>query len=215
MGSHENLLRKITDKHGHILDLRKNPKILEDIIIELKSIHDKDFAGHKSMIASKPFGISWMDSWAALWMINQKNNSDPSPEKEFNGILKQLVDLKFKDRLSEIKKFISEHLNEPPDGGPPEPGVPPDPGPAPTSPEPGVPPEPPDGGTPEPPDGGTPEPGIPPDPPDPGPDSGFLNENPWILYWFVSIRASFILDMIDAHFTRRINDLKSQGNFNK
>jgi hypothetical protein len=59
------------------------------------------------------------------------------------------------------------------------------------------------------PDGGPPEPGVP-NPPDPGPASGVLRDNPWILYWFVSINAPLILDMIDAHLTRRLNELKMQ-----
>ena len=114
---------------------------------------------------------------------------------------------------------------EPPDGGPPEPGTPPA-GPArfgrparllseeppDGGPEPGAPPAGPARfGRPtrflaeEPPDGGTPEPGVPPT----GPDSGFMRENPWILYWFLSIKAPALLDVIDAHMTRRLNDLKA------
>jgi hypothetical protein len=118
----------------------------------------------------------------------------------------------------------------PPDAGPPEPGAPPagpasilgrlgslfgapDGGP----PEPGTPPAGPGsifgGGifaAPEPPDGGPPEPGVPDPPtpgPSPGPDSRALNENPWVLYWFVSLRAPELLSVIDAHFTRRLRDL--------
>ena len=120
----------------------------------------------------------------------------------------------------------------PPDAGPPEPGAPPagpaslfgrlgnlfgapDGGP----PEPGTPPAGPTsifGGRifaePEPPDGGPPEPGVPPGPPpapspSPGPDGRVLNENPWVLYWFVSLKAPELLSVIDAHFTRRLRDL--------
>ena len=78
---------------------------------------------------------------------------------------------------------------EPPDGGPPEPGTPPV-GPSVL----------------EPPDGGTPEPGVPPVPAV-GPDTSFLGENPWILYWFLSLKAPMLLDVLDAHLTRRLDEL--------
>lgn len=122
-----------------------------------------------------------------------------------------------------------------PDGGPPEPGVPPGPpdgGPPDGGPpEPGVPPGPeppagpsafpfPPGGRPgvfEPPDAGPPEPGVPPEPsppPEPtppaGPQAGFLDENPWILYWFVSVKAPMLLEVIDLHLTRRLQELGSE-----
>jgi len=34
-----------------------------------------------------------------------------------------------------------------------------------------------------------------------------LNENPWVLYWFVSLKAPELLSLIDAHFSRRLRDL--------
>jgi len=199
------LFRMITGRHGSVLDLNKNPEILMDIITELR-ISEQQPTDHLAKNPA-PFGIPWMDSWAANWVLHQPPpvNSRPSPEDEFRTVIKQLTDLKFRDRLGELTQFIKQHpgvFNEPSDGGPPEPGT--------------------GGGgprsffsdEPEPPDGGTPEPGVPnppPDPgPDPGPDGGILRENPWILYWFVSINAPLILDMIDAHFTRRMNDLRQQ-----
>jgi hypothetical protein len=58
----------------------------------------------------------------------------------------------------------------------------------------------------EPPDGGPPEPGTPPT----GPEAGFLADNPWILYWFISLRAPMLLDVIDAHLTRRLEELSTE-----
>jgi hypothetical protein len=90
---------------------------------------------------------------------------------------------------------------EPPDGGPPEPSPPTPAGPAIFT---G-----PDAGPPEPPDGGPPEPGV---PPPAGPDGagiGGLAENPWILYWFISVKAPMLLDVIDLHFSRRLESLQS------
>jgi hypothetical protein len=197
------LFRMITGRHGSVLDLNKNPEILMDIITELR-INEQDASGSPAKNAA-PFGIPWMDSWAASWVLHQPAplSSRPAPEDEFRTVIKQLTDLKFRDRLQEIKQFIIDQhgvVNEPPDGGPPEPGTP-NPGPSSIF-----------NDDPEPPDGGTPEPGVPPTPPppDPGPDGGILRENPWVLYWFVSINAPLILDMIDAHFTRRMNDLRQQ-----
>lgn len=88
-----------------------------------------------------------------------------------------------------------------PDGGPPEPGTP-GRGPASIFGNPIF-------LEPEPPDGGPPEPGVPdpPAPSPPGPDSRMLNENPWVLYWFVSLKAPELLSVIDAHFSRRLRDL--------
>jgi hypothetical protein len=217
------LLRIISEKHGSVLDLNKNPEILMNIISDLR-IHDQQDISNYPAKNVSPFGVPWMDSWAANWILHQQPVTAPvtAPETEFKSVIRQLTDLKFKERLNEIRKFIIDHdrfTNEPPDGGPPEPGTPPagpssffgneppDGGP----PEPGTPPAGPSSFfTDEPPDGGTPEPGVPPDPNPPGPDSGILRDNPWILYWFVSINTPLILDMIDAHFTRRMNEYKQQ-----
>ncbi len=72
--------------------------------------------------------------------------------------------------------------------------------------------EPPDAGPPppEPPDGGTPEPGVPPPPEPPGPSAIGFAENPWILYWFVSLKAPMLLDVIDLHITRRLESLRQR-----
>jgi hypothetical protein len=190
------VIKKIAEKYGPTIDLRKNPKIIDDIFEEVKAVYQADLGEYKRITEPAPFGISWMDSWAAHWIVNQRDSdsTDLSPEKEFNSVLKGLVELKFKDRLSEIRRFIDLRFDEPPDGGPPEPGAPNPPGPSSI----------------EPPDGGTPEPGVPPEGPA-GIDPGLMRENPWILYWFVSIKAPLILDMIDAHFTRRINELTEQN----
>ena len=205
------IIKIITEKYGHQINLRKNPEILLDIISAIKVELEPDPpepAVPSTAIA--PFGIPWMDSWAANWVLQQQRaGAQSSPEKEFGVIMSQLTELKFRQRLQDIRRFIIENggiVNEPPDGGPPEPGTPPA---GPTSifgPDGGTP----EPGTPEPPDGGPPEPGVP-NPPDPGPtgpDAGILRNNPWILYWFVSLNTPFILDMIDAHFTRRLNDLR-------
>jgi hypothetical protein len=67
---------------------------------------------------------------------------------------------------------------------------------------------------PEPPDGGPPEPGVPDPPagPDPGgPDItrfGSIVDNPWILYWFISVKTPMLLDVIDLHITRRLEALQ-------
>lgn len=68
----------------------------------------------------------------------------------------------------------------------------------------------------EPPDGGPPEPGVPPEPPagpDPpgGPDAGRFGsfaDNPWILYWFISLKTPMLLDVIDLHISRRLDALR-------
>lgn len=91
-----------------------------------------------------------------------------------------------------------------------------------TASEPGSPPVGPAGGRsglifsdePEPPDGGPPEPGVPDPPagPDPGgPDAGRFGsvvDNPWILYWFISLKTPMLLDVIDLHITRRLEALQ-------
>jgi hypothetical protein len=180
MKNFDKLLNKITEKHGDVVDFKKNPKILEDILQEFKAINDDAWNEYNKMAIVAPFGISWMDSWLAQWTLNQ--NASFEKGKEFPAVLNELVDLKFTERLGELEEFILRYrlaMDEPPDGGTPEPGVP------------------------NPPD--------PPDPPDPGPDSQILRDNPWIFYWFVSVNAPLILDMIDAHFTKRLSDLKAES----
>lgn len=91
-----------------------------------------------------------------------------------------------------------------------------------TASEPGSPPVGPSGGRsgsifsdePEPPDGGPPEPGVPDPPAGPhpgGPDAsrfGTVVDNPWILYWFISLKTPMFLDVIDLHITRRLEALQ-------
>lgn len=269
----KDIYQRITKKHGTILNLQNNPAILDDILRELRSIEHDDFADYQKKTAS-PFNVPWMDSWAANWLLHQQSSSSGQSEKEFNAVMRQLVDLKLRERLRELRQIIGASPPPDPDPGlrvpPPDPEdpdasfksptpLPPDPFRAPPPPDPEDPdaslhvpppdpedpegfrsPPPPDPEDPdasfrwsppppdpdakrfstsrfnpvtEPPDGGPPEPGVPdpPDPgPDPGPDGGALRDNPWILYWFVSINAPLILNMIDAHITRRLNDLKMQ-----
>jgi hypothetical protein len=153
-----------------------------------------------------PFAVSWMDSYLAHWMFGQQVRPTQDRLEEMAPLLRDLLDTRFAERVAAIREWI-DRVAEPPDGGPPEPGVPPvgpsameppDGGP----PEPGVPPVGPDAG-PEPPDGGPPEPGVPPT----GPEAGLLSENPWILYWFVSLKLPMLVDVLDAHLERRLAEL--------
>ena len=163
-----------------------------------------------------PFAVSWMDSWVAHWVIEQDVSRATERSAELGTALRALVDLKFDARMREIWDFVKRvrGRSEPPDGGSPEPGVPPDPTPAGPAPAIFAAPQPSPPDPPEPPDGGPPEPGVPPAPPTPpgpsGPDA-VLRENPWILYWFVSIKAPMLLDVIDAHFTRRLDAIWEQA----
>ena len=231
----KDLHNRITARYGTRLDLNANPEILQEIFATMWSEAGPDPVQAHAAAQSSPFGISWMDSWVAHWVVHEKALSAQARDAQFAAVLSGLVDLRFQARMAEIRLFIRNWggvFDAPPDGGTPPPGVPwpPEP-PAPPPPEPPAPPAPapgpgpviffesPDGGPPEPgtppagpsrfepPDGGPPEPGTPPT----GPDAGFMRDNPWILYWFVSIQAPQILDMIDAHLTRRMNDIRGEA----
>jgi hypothetical protein len=223
------VMKRVMEKFGGIIDLKERPEILDELVDEVVA---RVKAGENAQPPASPFGLSWMDSWVAHWVYAENLTKVRRQDRELATVLQSLVDLRFQARLDEIRRFIRDvgiHT-EPPDAGPPEPGVPPG-GPARFEPpdggppEPGVPPggparfEPPDGGPPEPgvppggparfepPDGGTPEPGVPPGPPT-GPDIGAFGENPWILYWFLSIKTPMLLDVIDLHITRRLEALR-------
>ncbi|MFX0547078.1 hypothetical protein ACEWPL_016190 [Roseovarius sp. S1116L3] len=206
----EAIVKKIIGKHGPIIDIGENPGVLDELLRDLSAAKPADAATQPA-----PFGVSWMDSWVAHWTLAEKAKKASSGASEVNELLRALTDLKFEERLRDIRDFVQINrgeLAEPPDGGPPEPGVPPSPGPSSLAsgfghglgavPDAGPPP-------PEPPDGGPPEPGVPPSPgPSPGPDSfDVFGENPWILYWFVSIKAPMLLDVIDLHLTRRLEEM--------
>ena len=249
--SMKDLHKRLIEKYGPVVDLRENPGFVFDVYQELDWTSQAASPGSSKGGAVEPFGVSWMDSWVAHWIYNEKLNVAASRDAQVAAVLQGLVDLKFNERLGEIQRYIrnvQRVRDEPPDGGPPEPGTPPagperffrdelrrearllrDEPPDGGPPEPGTPPAgperffardaPPDGGPPpepgvpgpEPPGPVPPEPGLPPIPPLPGPlpgpDPARLGENPWILYWFISIKASMLLDVIDAHITRRINAL--------
>jgi len=178
-----------------------------------------------------PFAVGWMDSYLAHWELRREMGLPDRAVDDVSQLVRGLAEIRFEARLAEIRDILDRVRA--PDGGPPEPGSP-EPSPAPDPPdggppEPGVPPAgpdsvfaPPDGGTPEPgvppvgpagpavaalPDGGPPEPGVPPV----GPDSAFdPADNPWILYWFVSLKAPLLLDVVDAHLVRRLDELRSR-----
>jgi hypothetical protein len=162
-----------------------------------------------------------MDSWVANWIYADNLRGAAARSPELAEALRALVDLRFGERLDELLRFVRVHPDlrsepGPPEGGPsgPKPfdlrspdGGPPEPGTPPAGPRAFFEPEPPDGGPPEP---GAPLP-PPPQPEPPGPDDGFLGENPWILYWFVSLKAPALLDVIDAHFNRRLDELAARS----
>ena len=188
--------------------------------------------------SSAPFGVSWMDSWVAHHIFAERVSDLQSKNREVASLLLGMVDVQFNARLGEIRDLIRRRFDDsPPDGGTPEPGVPPvgpagagsiftasEPGSPPVGPagargsiftasEPGSPPVGPAGAhVPvfEPPDAGPPEPGVPPDPPPPpgGPDAGRFANNPWILYWFISLKTPMLLNVIDLHISRRLDALR-------
>ena len=233
----KDLQQRLIQKYGPVIDLRESPGFLYDVYQEMDWTTQGGSAGSTGGSA-EPFGVSWMDSWVAHWIYNEKLNVAKSRDAQAAAVLQGLVDLKFNERLGEIQRYISnvQRLrDEPPDGGPPEPGTPPagperflrneirdefrkvsrlfrDEPPDGGPPEPGTPPAGPERAflrdAPPPPGPTPPEPGVPPPPggPLPGPIA-ILGENPWILYWFISIKAPMLLDVIDAHVTRRINTL--------
>jgi hypothetical protein len=205
--------------HGLSLDQALLERIIDEVADSVSPAPDAGPA------PASPFDVSWMDSYLAHWTLGQ--NVTPTYDRfdEVAQMLRDAMDARFEERKADILQWIHGGFDAP-DGGPPEPGAPPA-GPATIEapdggpPEPGVPPvgpsvfEPPDGGSPEPgappagpatieaPDGGPPEPGVPPI----GPEARFLGENPWILYWFVSLKAPMLLDVIDAHLMRRLGEL--------
>jgi hypothetical protein len=200
--------RQLVSKYGHKIDPALLDELLRDTAEALQGISS-------APPAKPPFNVPWMDSWVAHWTYQAEIKAAEQRTPEMAVLLRSLADLKFNERLDELSRFARDlmRVDEPPDGGPPEPGTPPagprsffeappDGGP----PEPGTPPAGPARMFDEPPDGGTPEPGVPPT----GPDASFLHDNPWVLYWFVSLKAPTLLAVIDAHFTRRLRDLATQ-----
>jgi hypothetical protein len=200
------LQNRLIERFGRVVDLKQNPAVLAAIAEEVRQAHQPGGAA-----SAAPFGVSWMDSWVAHWIYEENLRSAASKDRQLATLMRALVDIRFSARLGELQLFVRQHLGgnaEPPDGGPPEPGAPPPAGPVAFDSDvrdPVLEPEPPDGGAPEP---GTP---LPPDPgPDPGPEHAFLGENPWILYWFVSLKAPELLRIIDAHFNRRLDELSTR-----
>lgn len=198
MISRKDLHQKIAERFGPVIDQRRAPDVFERLVDDISELLQQGSASGDAP-SQPPFGVSWMDSWVAHWIYAENLRSLESRNAELATVLRGLADLKFNQRLNEIKRFLQDGRLEPPDGGTPEPGTPPA---GPTR------------FIDTPPDGGTPEPGVPPGPeppgpqPSPGPDVIPGRDNPWILYWFVSIRTPMLLDVIDAHLTRRLNELR-------
>ena len=199
----ERLMHLVMERCGGVLDLQEHPEVFHAIVDEVITYAGPDnLSPAAAATTAPPFDISWMDSWVAHRVFGEKLAEAELKNRKLAFVLRSMADARFNARLEEIQRYLGR-LAEPPDGGPPEPGTPPA-GPASF------------GGffDDEPPDGGTPEPGVPnpPPPPPAGPDSsrGFA-ENPWILYWFVSLRTSLLLDVIDLHITRRLEALRKSG----
>jgi hypothetical protein len=211
-----NARQRIVDKYASGASATVDPAVLEQIIDDVVAATGETPAGK----VPSPFAAPWLDSFLAHWALGE--NVDVTPvtgalSEDAVTALRDLVDVKFRERLAELQRIIAGmQVAEAPDGGPPEPGTPPAgpqagfldaEGPDGGPPEPGTPPAGPQAGflDAEGPDGGPPEPGTPPV----GPQAGFLADNPWILYWFISLRAPMLLDVIDAHLTRRLEELSA------
>ena len=225
---------KYRELYGEKLEAGLLDRLVDDVAGEVvRSIGESSARADQPV----PFDVEWMDSYLAHWVVGGSLESDRSTEvaATLQELVDLQFDRRISDIRDFVRGLsASGPGGEPPDAGPPEPGVPPDgpsstvfepsdggsaPGGVPPAgpaslvfeppdagpPEPGVPPAGPSGGGPDggPPDGGPPEPGVPPG----GPDTDILRENPWILYWFVSVRVPILLDMIDAHFERRLGEL--------
>jgi hypothetical protein len=216
------LARELMKRFGGIIDLKERPEVLEEIVEEVTArIRGGGSAGAGAGAApaeavpptAAPFGVSWMDSWVAHWVYAENLKQAERQNRELATVMQGLVDLKFRERLDEIRRFLADNWihGASPDAGPPEPGGPPA-GPSRFEPG-GQGLEGPDAGPPppEPPDGGPPEPGVPPPAgpvPPAGPDAGAFAEKPWILYWFVSLKLPALLDVIDLHITRRLEAMR-------
>lgn len=185
------LMKRMMERFGGIIDLKERPEVLEEIVEEVTARIRGGGGGSGAGAGggagataealpptAAPFGVSWMDSWVAHWVYAENLKRAERQNRELATVMQGLVDLKLRERLDEIRRFLGDNWirAEPPDGGPPEPGVPPGP---------------------EPPAG-----------PPAGPDAGAFAENPWILYWFVSLKLPALLDVIDLHITRRLEGMR-------
>ena len=223
-----NLITHLMERCGGIVDIKENPEIIDEIVNKVVTHLEanKESAPSATAGTTPPFDVSWMDSWVAHHVLAERITDLKSKNQAVASVLQGMVDARFNARLAEIRDAVLRVRDEPPDGGTPEPGVPPPPDPGPArarffdeppdggTPEPGVPPPPdPSPGRAaifdEPPDGGPPEPGTPPAGPQ-GSDFGSFAENPWILYWFVSLKAPMLLNVIDLHISRRLESLQKR-----
>jgi hypothetical protein len=177
---------------------RLDPELVGQIVDEVADSLGQGPSEQPGPSAS-PFAVSWMDAYLAHWILGQQVQPEGDRLDELAPVIRELMDTRFSQRLTSIREWIGS-LSVQPDGGPSEPGTPdpPDGGP---SPEPGTP----EFGAPrtDPPDGGPPEPGTPPV----GPLAGLPNDNPWILYWFVSVKLPMLVEVMDAHLERRLSEL--------
>jgi hypothetical protein len=145
----KDLEKRLTARFGKVINLNKNPEVFQEIFEEIAAAVPKPSTDPRPVTEGSPFGVSWMDSWIAHWAINERIMTAQARNEEFASVLRSLVDLKFKERVNELRRFVREYphfADGPPDGGPPEPGTPPPAGPSSFTA----------------PDGGPPEPGTPP-----------------------------------------------------
>jgi hypothetical protein len=218
------LMKRMMERFGGIIDLKERPEVLEEIVEEVIARMRGGGGGGAAGAGSgapaealpptaAPFGVSWMDSWVAHWVYAENLKRAERQSRELATVMQGLVDLKLRERLDEIRRFLADNWIHAasPEAGPPEMGVPPA-GPARFAPGGGRF-DGPDGGAPppapEPPADGPREPGVPPPAgPPAGPDAGAFAENPWILYWFVSLKLPALLDVIDLHIMRRLEAMR-------
>src|SRR5439155_8198677 len=103
------LYNTITAKYGSVIDLKRNPEILQKIFEEIATVAPPGASEPHGAGGSPPFGISWMDSWVAHWTVNDKILTAKARDEEFAAVLKGLIDLKFNERLAELKRFIRQY----------------------------------------------------------------------------------------------------------
>ena len=105
--------------------------------------------------------------------------------EELGPLIRDLMDTRFEEHVDGIREWIANG-DEPPTGGPAAPEASPI-----------------GRSQMDPPHGDAPEPKTPPI----ASAAGLQSDNPWILYWFVCLKAPALVDLLDAHLERRLFEL--------
>ena len=102
------LRERIAKQYGSVIDLKRDPDLFDRIVAEIAASLGESRVEKAAGETPAPFGVSWMDSWVAHWVYTGHAQAAGRRGEALGQVMRDLVDLKFDQRLDQIRAFIRD-----------------------------------------------------------------------------------------------------------